>query len=369
MKKAAFLILAVTYLAPVAALPCSSMPPTFGDVNMGEEFILADTPLWVQVLNAGNTETFPIIVTNKTSNQPIAYELAFNHRDEGVFPPRYYKLVPETGIWGAVGDKLELSVDNSSAWFQQPLELPELEIVAEGLTFDNPVFLPEIPWPNVVTQEVIGINSCWPQGGWKITIPYMLYEENVPWGYVLVYTDNHEAPVRMIATNVLHEEASSGEVLRAWTHTDPGRCIRVVPVNLAEQTFEAAEYCQPLPDGSDAGPVTQRGDGGAERNLDAGAALSSADAGSAALIDSGTPATLPALDGGYGGLGPAPTGAGAAADGGTTQPPVTDEGCGCSQTKKRGEGFWSVGWLVLILRGCRRFRARAERQVAPAKVG
>ena len=341
-----------------AALPCSAMPPSFGDVNLGKDGILNDAPLWVQILSTTSTiDTFPIIVTNKTSNQPVSYTVDHNHRDGGVFPPRYFKLMPEVGTWGEVGDKIELSVDDT-AWFQNPIELPEVEIVAEGVSMNDTVFVPPMFWSDQMEITPITPNSCWPMGGYKIDIPFMVYETLVPWGYLLVYTDNHEDPIRMIGTEPLHVDASNGQILRAWTHDDPGRCIQIVPMNLMDEAFEAVEFCMPEVETPPDAGVMMADAGWTMTPLDSGV-VTNMDAGMSFVVDGGFAASHTSGDGGTSATNSGGSTSTTTDDGGANTPEPVDEGCGCSQTKARSDGFFHVGWLVLALLTRRRFRGRA----------
>jgi len=156
----------------------------------------------------------------------------------------------------------------------------------------------------------------------------------------------------MIGTEPLHVDASNGQILRAWTHDDPGRCIQIVPMNLMDEAFDAVEFCMPeVETPPDAGVMTT--DAGWNINDPDSGIFATMDAGAHSVNDAGTITSHPHPDSGSSSAGSVPP---TTADGGTATPVSVDEGCGCAQTPTKGS--LHLGWLILfcwVLR--RRFNA------------
>ena len=339
-----------TFIEATAVLPCSGTPPSLGEVNLSRDEMPKSAPLWIEVQSTYQ-ESYPFIVTNQRTNQPISYNVVLVHKNPGVFPSIYFKLEPHLGEWGEEGDFLTVGVDENApnGWVILPPELPEVELNT-AMDINEVIALPDM-WP----EEEISItqrpaDSCYPNGSWRIYFPFQVYSDIVLWGTLEAFTDNQEGPVYMRSVFGHQLAATDGARYSFVTTEDPGRCVRVVPTNVAGTQFEALEFCLPQEEVVDAGSSF----------ADAGHQSATIDSGPSDFTDAGLAV---AIDGGSGG---AILDSGASDGAGTTTPSNNDggvdssdpinKGCGCAQSQSKG--FLHLGWLVLAFLTRRRFRGR-----------
>ena len=318
-----------TFIEATAVLPCSGTPPSLGEVNLSRDEMPKSAPLWIEVQSTYQ-ESYPFIVTNQRTNQPISYNVVLVHKNPGVFPSIYFKLEPHLGEWGEEGDFLTVGVDENApnGWVILPPELPEVELNT-AMNINEAIVLPDM-WP----EEEISItqrppDSCYPEGSWRIYFPFQVYTDIVLWGTLEAFTDNQEGPVYMRSVFGHQLAATDGARYSFVMTEDPGRCVRVVPTNVAGTQFEALEFCLPQEEVVDAGIGP----------TDAGEPLTHVDSGSSEFADAGL---MVDVDGGHGGAmldSGASDGTGTITpsnnDGGVDSSDPVNEGCGCRQTSER----------------------------------
>ena len=296
--------------------------------------------MWIEVKSTSQ-ESYPFVVTNMRTNQPISYNVVKVHHNPGAFSSIYFKLEPHLGEWGEEGDFIRVGIDENApnGWVILPPELPLVELNT-AMDINEVISLPNM-WPDEeisITQQPP--DSCYPEGSWRIYFPFQVYEDIVLWGTLEAFTDNQEGPVYMRSVFGHQLMATEGARYSFSMTEDPGRCVRVVPTNVAGTQFEALEFCLPQEEIVDAG-LSNEHDSGVERPVDAGM-IAKLDAGLLRSSDGGPLDGDQEIDAGFSDIATQD-----GSDAGQNSGEEEEDGCNCTQTVYPSP--WALTFLTVLL--------------------
>ena len=172
-----------------AVLPCSGTPPSLGEVNLSRDEMPRSAPLWIEVKSTSQ-ESYPFVVTNMRTNQPISYNVVKVHHNPGAFSSIYFKLEPHLGEWGEEGDFIRVGIDENApnGWVILPPELPLVELNT-AMDINEVISLPNM-WPDEeisITQQPP--DSCYPEGSWQFIFPFKFTKTSYygePWKHLRI---------------------------------------------------------------------------------------------------------------------------------------------------------------------------------------